>query len=146
MCPCSYVREHDALQQFLKHETTAYPAVLCSNGSLRSTSKSALLPILEGNELSQSNVSCDVNVINGPVLPQMVERKGNINTFDEYLSEVVVPCIFNEAPRCKRIDIVFNVYRKPSIKAVRRERRRSGHHVDVTSTFAFQLSGQDFEE
>ena len=127
-----FVDINNTLQQFLKHKTTAYPVAVCSNGSLKSTSKSALLSLIEGYGLYQTNGSCDVYVIDGPALLQTVKPKGNINTFDEYLYEVVVPYIFNKASRYKRIDIVLNVYRKPSIKAVMRERQESGCHVDVT--------------
>ena len=78
----SYAREHDTLQQFFKLETAAYLVALCSNGSLRSTSKSALFTIIEGYGLRRSNVLCDVYVIDGPALSKMVKLKGNSNTLD----------------------------------------------------------------
>ena len=53
---------------FFKHETSAYPFALSSNGNLRTTAKSALLPILESYGFSQSSApTCDVYVIDGPV-------------------------------------------------------------------------------
>ena len=68
----------------------------------------------------------------------MVKPKGNI------ISEVVVVYIINKASRYKRIDIVFNVYRKPSIKAVMRERPGSGCHVDATPQTCLLTNWSEF--
>ena len=46
----SYIRGTEALKLFFKHETKSYPASLSCNGCIRSTTKSALLPIVEKHE------------------------------------------------------------------------------------------------
>ena len=43
----SCIRGTEALKLFFKHETESYPASLSCNGCIWSTTKSALLPILE---------------------------------------------------------------------------------------------------
>jgi len=128
-----HVRGKETLRQFFKHETTTWPVSLSSNGSLRSTTKSALLPVLKNYGVSQRPAPpCDVYIIDGPALLQMLKPRGDVNTFDQYIAEVVIPYITRKAAVYKRVDIVFDVYRPTSIKAFVRKRRGSGYPVDVT--------------
>ena len=114
----SYVRGKDALRMFFKHETSAYPFALSSNGNLRTTAKLALLPVLESYGFSQSSaLTCDVYVIEGPVLSQMLKPRGSVTTFEEYISKTITPFVINKAAIYKRVDIVFDVYLRNSIKA-----------------------------
>ena len=123
----SYVHGKDALRMFFKHETSAYPFALFSNGNLRSTAKSALLPILESYGFSQSSApTCDVYVIDGPVLLQMLKPRGSVTTFEEYISKTTIPFVINKAAIYKRVDIVFDVYLRNSIKASIRSKQGSG--------------------
>ena len=86
----SYIRGTETLKLFFKHETESYPASLSCNGCIRSTTKSALLPILEkfGSSVHQPPVT-DTYVIDGSALIQMLRAEGNITTFEEYISRIV---------------------------------------------------------
>ena len=142
----SYVRGKDALRMFFKHETSAYPFALSSNGNLRTTAKSALLPILESYGFSQSSApTCDVYVIDGPVLLQMLKPRGSVTTFEEYISKTIIPFVINKAAIYKRVDIVFDVYLRNSIKAsIRRSKRGSGQQVAVTTSTQILQNWSEF--
>ena len=130
----SYIRGTEALKLFFKHETESYPASLSFNGCMRSTTKSALLPVLEkhGPPIYQPPVA-DTYVIDGSALIQMLKPDGNITTFEEYISNIVTPYALRKATFYKRIDIVFDVYLEKSIKgSTRRDKRGIGYRVEVS--------------
>ena len=130
---------------FFKHETSAYPFALSSNGNLRTTAKSALLPILESYGFSQSFApTCDVYVINGPVLLQMLKPSGSVTTFEEYISKTIIPFVINKAAIYKRVDIVFDVCLRNSIKASIRSKRGSGQQVAVTTSTQIPQNWSEF--
>ena len=129
----SYIRGTEALKLFFKHETESYPASLSCNVCLRSTTKSALLPIVEkhGPPIYQPPVA-DTYVIDGSALIQMLKPEGNITTFEEYISNIVTPYVLRKATFYKRIDIVFDVYLEKSIKGSTRDKRGIGYRVEVS--------------
>lgn len=69
----SYIRGTDTLKLFFKHETAIPPVSLSYDGGVRSTTKSALLPMIEkyGSSLNHPP-ACDVYVIDGSALIHML--------------------------------------------------------------------------
>jgi len=130
----SYIRGTETLKLFFKHETEPYPSSLSCNGCIRSTTKSALLPILEkfGPSVLQLPAT-DTYIIDGSALIQMLRPEGDIATFEEYISKIVTPYVLRKAPFYKRVDIVFDVYLKNSIKGSTREKRGIGYRVEVSN-------------
>ena len=123
----SYIRRTEALKLFFKHETESHHASLLCNDCIRSTTKSALLFILEkhGPPIYQPPVA-DTYVIDGSALIQMLKPERNITIFEEYISNIVTPNVLRKATFYKRIDIVFDVYLEKSIKGSTRDKRRIG--------------------
>jgi len=112
-----YTRGEEALKTFFKHETDSLPFSLCCNGSIRSTAKSAFLPILEsfGETALNSPPACELYVIDGSALIQILRPSRHGQTFGEYVSEVVVSYVKGKASKHQRVDIVFDDYFKNSI-------------------------------
>jgi hypothetical protein len=58
---------------------------------------------------------------------------GNANTFKEYAENAFFPTIKSESKRAGRIDIVFDTYKKDSLKSTTRELRGKGIRRKVES-------------
>ena len=121
------------MKLFFKHETESYPASLSCNSCIRSTTKSALLPVLEkhGPPIYQPPVA-DTYVIDGSALIQMLKPEEYITTFEEYILNIVTPYVLTKATFYKRIDIVFDVYLEKRIKGSTRDKRSIGYRVEVS--------------
>ena len=120
-----------------------------ANGSLRSTPKSALLPILESFALTQhTSRTCDVYVIDGLALLPMLKPKGNVctfRTFQEHIFENIVPYVTNKAAIYKRVDISCWMYISKVVSKVQLEK---GEDVEVVwqllTVHVFHQTGQSF--
>ena len=78
------------------------------------------------------NPSTDAYVIDGPVFVH--EYKPTVsNTYGQYCKQELTQKVKDIARDVDRVDLVFNVYRTPSIKRETRESRGSGIRVSVRS-------------
>ena len=131
------------LDTFFSHENSAVPPALACNGKIRSGVKSDLLgclkypPTVELN-INQPGLSETENessitapnrlngkILEGSVLVNMLKPpKGS--TFGEYARTLFLPKVAKELQSVSRIDIVFDCYKKNSLKETARQRRGTG--------------------
>lgn len=105
------------LQEFFKHENQPYPASLSDSGKLHTCQKSQLVEILE----AQVNVPVgepkgDTIIIDGSALISASPPRTS-KTFNDYAKEDIIPKVESYGARYKRVDIVFDVYKKSSLKS-----------------------------
>lgn len=120
------------LEEFFKQESLKYPPSLSTAGELRQ-SKSDLVGCLE----SKSNTSLTVTTtpptefrfIDGAAAVHFL-LVGESRTFVEYANEVFIPYIRSESGR---VDIVWDVYQKDSLKLTARENRGTRARRKVSS-------------
>ena len=75
----------------------------------------------------------------------MLKPRGSVTTFEEYISKTIIPFVINKAAIYKRVDIVFDVYLRNSIKAsIRRSKRGSGQQVAVTTSTQIPQNWSEF--
>ena len=95
-------------------------------GKLRFSKKSDLLPLLSQNDFGNTPENYfDIIALDGGALVHLLST-ANINTFDQYADDVVIPHILKQLERCTRVDIVWDTYVFDSIKASTREKRGRG--------------------
>ena len=111
-------------------EVFSYPlgpipwALATSSGEMVKTSKSALMHHIEKGATHLQRVQKPfAAVIDGMALVRKVKPSGH--TYDSYADEVLKAAILTSG-EAARIDIVFDVYRKQSIKNAERGKRESG--------------------
>ena len=122
------------LDNFFSHENQSSPPSLSNEGSPRSGDKSALLPYLESECTIQSNApAVDVKVFDGAAIVQMLNQK-MCRTFKDYSDEVFAPYMLHQLQTVTRIDLVWDVYLKDSLKAGLREKRGKGFRKRVISS------------
>ncbi|KAJ8364285.1 hypothetical protein SKAU_G00131160 [Synaphobranchus kaupii] len=124
-------RECD-LQEFFRHENQSFPAALSDSGKLHTCQKSQLAAIFEDLvTLPDTEPKTDGIIIDGSALINSLPPRTS-KTFDEYAALDVLPTIQVYSSKYKRTDIVFDVYRKASLKAETRSRRGLGARRRVT--------------
>ena len=120
-CQC---RDGD-LEGFFEHENQPWPPSLSQMGEMRQGQKADLvkcLEILQEGKLDAPAV--DAKILYGAVLVQMLSI-GTATTFQEYADSIFVPYVVNQLHSAKRVDIVWDVYQKDSLKKATREKRGS---------------------
>ena len=131
------------LDTFFSHENSAVPPALACNGKIRSGVKSDLLGCLKYPPTVELNINqpglsetenessitapnrLDGKILEGSVLVNMLKPpKGS--TFGEYARTLFLPKVAKELQSVSRIDIVFDCYKKNSLKETARQRRGTG--------------------
>ena len=121
-CQC---REDD-LEGFFEHENQPWPLSLSQMGEMRQGQKADLVKCLESLEKGEPDApAVDAKIIDGAVLVQMLSP-GTATTFQGYAASIFVPYVENQLQSSKRVDIVWNVYQKDSLKKATRQKRGSG--------------------
>ena len=100
--------------------------------------KSEILECITPNELPIQRPVTTAAVLDGAVIVQMIRPRNSV-TFGEYFTEQFVPYIMTWFESNERVDIVWDVYSKTSLKAGTREQRGSGVRRRVT--FATKIPG-----
>lgn len=127
------VRQCD-LQEFFAHENQAAPASLSDNGKLHASQKSQLTEILQARvSLPEREPDGDTIIINGSALINAIPPRSS-KSFDDYAKEDFLPKVEPYAAKYKRVDIVFDVYKKFSLKSETRTRREEGIRRRVAGT------------
>ncbi|KAK3696845.1 hypothetical protein QZH41_003454 [Actinostola sp. cb2023] len=125
------------LKDVLSYELSAVPIALAhTDGTLRKTTKSVLLSLLE--EVIAQNIRPSLSasaltsaiVIDGMAMIQML-KNANEATFGKMATKYFDHFMSLFSPNCSRIDVVFDQYRNESIKCGERERRGESTSLEV---------------
>ena len=131
------------LDRFFAHENQATPPPSLSIGNkIRSITKSDLLQCLDLKENHQLP-SVDAKFLDGAAIFRMLSP-GSAKTFEEYAIKVCNPHILAHLETANRVDIVWDVYRKDSLKSMTRENRGKGVRRRVTASTAIPSKWNDF--
>lgn len=114
------------LAEFFQHENQTAPASLSDSGRLHSCQKSQLVNILETRIVpSDSEPMAEVLVIDGSALINALPPRTS-KTFDDYAREEIRTKLESYCDNYKRVDIVFDLYQKDSLKSETRSKRGNG--------------------
>ena len=120
------------------------PPSLYQHGKLRSIKKADLLECLD--KCGESRVDApptDVVILDGAVIVNMI-RPANAQTFGEYALNAFLPYIKRQLESASRVDLVWDDYRKESLKGHTREKRGKGSRRRVGSNVALPGNWQQF--
>ena len=127
------VRQCD-LQDFFTHENQAAPASVSDNGKLHASQRSQLTEILQSRvTLPEREPEGDTIITDGSALINAIPPWSS-KSFDDYAKENIVPKVESYAAKYKCMDIVFDVYKKVSLKSETRTKRGRGIRRKVTGT------------
>ena len=88
---------------------------------------------------AENNISIDCIVLDGAAIVNMITPTG-VTTFQQYADEKFTPFIRRKLQNIKRIDIVWDVYIKNSLKSSARQKRGNNQHLNVFNVkFKFSL-------
>ena len=122
------------LQEFFKHENQSHPASLSDSGKLHTCQKSQLVEILEAQvNIPDREPKGDAIIIDGSALINALPPRTS-KTFDDYAKEDIIPKVESYGARYERVDVVFDVYKKSSLKSETRSKRGQGIRRRVTGT------------
>ena len=110
--------------EFFSHENVPIPPSISKDGHLYHGTKSDLLQeLIDTTNLSTSNdiPEVDAVVIDGPAVAHMIVPK-NDSIIDEYY-EVYLNHMKGYFNKCKRVDVIFDIYVPFSLKQTTRETR-----------------------
>ena len=132
------------LNGFFSHENQPTPPALSQNGLMKLGNKSSLLPILEEMATAcKDGPEVDVLIIDGSMAVQMLQPKTS-KTFLEYSRDVFIPYVTQQLQRVRRLDIVWDVYLKTSLKASMRQKRGKGTRCRVALSTRLPKNWADF--
>ena len=113
------------------HESSTLPTLLTRKGSLHHVNKSEIRDCIVPADLDNQRPVTTSAVLDGVFLVQMI-RPGSDVTIRDYFTDVFVPYILPWFERNNRVDIVWDVYSKTSLKSRTREQRGKGARRQVT--------------
>ena len=114
------------LNEFFQHENQTFPASLSNNGQLHACQKSQLVDILTAEVvLPEAEPEADAIIIDGSAFVNSVPPQ-TTKSFHEYAQVDVIPKIQRLSSKYSRTDIVFDIYKKSSLKAGTRKKRGKG--------------------
>lgn len=93
--------------------------------------KSEILDCIVPTDLDNHRPVTTAAVLDGAVLVQML-RPGNSVNIGDYFTDVFMPYILSWLQTNNRVDVVWDVYSKTSLKSGTREQRGSGARRRVT--------------
>ena len=132
------------LQEFFKHENHPWPPPLAQASRLREGQRSDLVKCMEkASAPTAESPEVDVAILDGALAVQMT-LPGAARTFQEYADNVFTTYIMKQLQPVKRVDIIWDVYRQDSHKAVTREKRGSGTRRRVTSSSQIPKNWKSF--
>jgi hypothetical protein len=115
-------RECD-LQEFFEYENQSFPASLSDSGKLHCCQKSQLVDILKNKvTMPEEEPNAECLTVDGSAMVN-ASAPARSKTFDEYVTEKIISKVKFYSSKYKRTDIVFDVYRQPSLKAETRSKR-----------------------
>lgn len=118
-------------ESVFKHESSELPPALTQKGKMYHGTKSEILECIMSDTAVDTRPHTSCAVLDGPVLVQML-RPGNATTIGHYCSTVLFPYVLKWFEHNQRVDVVWDVYSKTSLKSSTREQRGSGTRRRVT--------------
>lgn len=118
-------------ESVFSHESSAFPPSLTRKGQMHHTTKSEILDCIEPKDIEVDRPMTTAAILDGAVLVQML-RPGGAQNIEQYITDVFVPYILTWLERNSRVDIVFDVYSKTSLKSGTRQQRGTGARRRVT--------------
>lgn len=134
------------IEEFFKHENQQYPPSISSAGKLRQGKKSDLVECLESKKKSSaiSNApSVEMKVFDGAAVVHFLPV-GESRTFSEYAHQVFTQYVLSELEKTMRVDIVWDVYFKHSLKSATRENRGTGTRRRVSANVKLPGNWKNF--
>lgn len=113
------------------HESSHHPPSLTRKGKMHHGNKSEILDCIVPRDLDKHRPVTTAAVLDGAVLVQML-RPGSAVTIRQYFTDVFAPYVLSWFGRNDRVDIVWDVYCKTSLKSGTREQRGTGARRRVT--------------
>lgn len=120
-------------ESVFKHESSAYPPSLTRKGMMHHGTKSEILQCIVPDAAGNGRPHTSAAVLDGPVLIQML-RPGNALTIGDYCTDIFFPYVCKWLENNQRVDIIWDVYSKTSLKSATRDQRGSGIRRRVTLT------------
>lgn len=118
-------------ESVFSHECSLYPPSLTRKGQMHHGLKSEILDCIVPKEMESGRPATTAAVLDGAVLVQML-RPGSSVTIGQYFSNVFEPYILLWFERNDRVDVVWDIYTKTSLKSGTREQRGTGARRRVT--------------
>ncbi len=121
------------LNEFFSHENHAYPPSLSLGGEMRKGNKSDLLTCFASTSEPVHEIpSATATILDGAAIVHIVKPDG-CKTFAEYAYQRFVPFIMRMfGGNTRRVHLVWDTYKKDSLKAAERARRGYGERRIVT--------------
>ena len=118
-------------ESVFSHESSTHPPSLTRKGHMHHGNKSEILDCIVPKDLDNRRPVTTAAVLDGAVLIQMLRPRSSV-TIGDYFTDVFVPYILTWFETNDRVDIVWDVYSKTSLKSGTREQRGSGARRRVT--------------
>ena len=112
-------------KDLFSHESSDFPPSLTKDGRMYHGTKREILDCIVPNSSETGKPQTTAAVLDGPVVIQSL-RPVNSITIQEYIDNVIYPHLGNFLEVNDRVDVVFDVYKKSSIKSATREERGKG--------------------
>ncbi|CAG9768430.1 unnamed protein product [Ceutorhynchus assimilis] len=120
------ISEFEDLLQFFRYENQVCPPSLSPNGDIKPGNKADLARILEKlSNQTQIPSQTDAVIFDGAAVVHFLKPHENVKNIYEYCTQQLKPHILTIAQHlgAKRVDIVWDLYSKLSLKSSTRERR-----------------------
>ena len=118
------------LDTFFQYENQPFPPALSTNGDLYFGQKADLLTLLEdyARNTTFSHVNCEGLIIDGAALVNILQPGKELNTFDQYYSNMFGPHLTKQvkAVGAIRLDVTWDTYVKDSLKEQTRQKCGAG--------------------
>jgi len=133
------------METFFSHENQQYPPSLSdANGCLRHGVKSEILPYLEAEvSVTVTKPGISAVVLDGAAIVQMLGPR-SAKSFSEYSRDIFNPYLLGFLESSKRVDVIWDEYRKQSLKQQTRDLRRKGIRRRVSSDVAIPSNWHSF--
>ena len=118
-------------ESVFSHESSPHPPSLTRKGQMHHGTKSEILDCIVPKNLDNHRPVTTAAVLDGAVLVHML-RPGSAVTIGHYFTDVFAPYILYWFETNDRVDIVWDVYSKTSLKLGTREQRGTGARRRVT--------------
>ena len=118
-------------ESVFSHETSTFPPSLTRKGHMHLGTKSEIVDCFVPKDLEINRPRTTTAVLDGAVLVHML-RPGSAITIGNYFTDVFAPYVMSWFETNNRVDVVWDVYSKTSLKSGTREQRGMGARRRVT--------------
>ena len=118
---------------FFSHENSIFPPALTKNGLMYHGTKHEILDCITPDGQNVSRPQTTAAIIEGSVMVQLNRPKNYLN-FLEYCDNIIIPYISTYLRNHNRVDVVYYIYKKYSLKPATRDKRGTGIRRPVNLT------------